>query len=86
MFVNEDLTPLRSKMMSVIKANGDWVVWSVRGTLHCTRKLPPGVHAVDGRRPEMVVVETPDDLYKVGFSSIDLADLGLQDCILPEAC
>ena len=33
---------------------------------------------------DLVIVETPDDLIKVGFDSIDLVDLGLQNVVLPE--
>ena len=83
-FLNDDLTPLRSKMMYAIKQTGQWNVWSVRGLLHCTKKLPEGVQRVDGQRPDLVIVETPDDLAKVGFNSIDLVDLGLHNVVLPE--
>ena len=83
-FINDDLTLLRSKMMYAIKQTKKWIVWSVRGVLHCTKKLPEGVRPEEGRRQELVIVETPDDLIKVGITSIDLADLGLQNVILPE--
>ena len=81
-YLNDDLTPLRSKMMYAIRQTGQWNVWSVRGLLHCTKKLPEGAQRVEGQRPDLVIVETPDDLVKVGFNSIDLVDLGLQNVVL----
>ena len=70
-FINEDLTLLRSKMMYAIRQTDEWIVWSVRGVLHCTRKQAsgPGVPPPqEGRRPELIIVETPGDLIKVGIS------------------
>lgn len=79
-YVNEDLTPLRSKLLNLIKKAGRHSVWTVEGRLLCVSKRPPGVRNND-ERP--TVIESPDDLFRIGFDSVDMAELGLED-FLPE--
>ena len=37
--------------------------------------MPYGLHPAD--RPKPIVIETPDDLFKLGVDNVDYASLGL---------
>ena len=43
---------------------------------HCTKKVPPGLAPGANQRP-VVVIDTPDDLFKLGLEQIDFRSLGL---------
>ena len=74
-FINDDLTPLRARLLGHIQRL-DIVekAWTVDGRIHCQKKLPPGHPAAGSQKP--IVVETPDDLFKLGVD-VDYAALGL---------
>ncbi|KAK7476666.1 hypothetical protein BaRGS_00032064 [Batillaria attramentaria] len=84
-YLNDDLTLLRSRMHGVLKAATEKVekVWVVDGKIYCTKKLPPGLPP-DKRGPP-VLVDSPDDFFKVGFNDVDFKALGLKDLICPPA-
>ncbi|KAL8585245.1 hypothetical protein ACOMHN_065734 [Nucella lapillus] len=76
-FVNDDLTPLRARLLGFVKRL-DQVkrAWMVDGRIFCVRKSPPGLSPE--LRPKPVIIETPDDLFdKLGVDFIDYGALGL---------
>ncbi|KAL8622490.1 hypothetical protein ACOMHN_034153 [Nucella lapillus] len=76
-FVNDDLTPLRARLLGFMKRL-DQVerAWTVDGRIFCGRKSPPGLSPE--LRPKPVIIETPDDLFdKLGVDFIDYGALGL---------
>ena len=76
-FINDDLTPLRAKLLAYIKnLQITEKVWTVDGKIRCTRRTVPGYHQSDNSKP--VVIESPDDLFLLGVDSVDWAKLGLQ--------
>ncbi|KAL8605228.1 hypothetical protein ACOMHN_031169 [Nucella lapillus] len=76
-FVNDDLTPLRARLLGFVKRL-DQVerAWTVDGRIFCVRKSPPGL--APELRPKPVIIETPNDLFdKLGVDFIDYGALGL---------
>ncbi|KAL8591286.1 hypothetical protein ACOMHN_060588 [Nucella lapillus] len=76
-FVNDDLTPLRARLLGFVKRL-DQVerAWTVDGRILCVRKSPPSLSPK--LRPKPVIIETPDDLFdKLGVDFIDYGALGL---------
>ena len=66
-YINEDLTPLRSKLLQYAKRqDGVDSAYTREGKVICRIR--------DGSR---VTVESPDDLFKLGLTNIDYAALGL---------
>ena len=70
-FIVEDLTALRSKMMRLIRADTSNVqrVWSIDGKIICLLK--------DGTKQ---AVDTPDDLTKIGWTEDRMKSSGLFEC------
>ena len=69
-FVNDDLTPLRARMLRAIKNDGDVKrVWTIDGSFHCI--ITENNVEVKKR------LETPDDLFKIGWSEEKLRESGL---------
>ena len=60
-YVNDDITPLRSRMLRTLK-NDDEVkrVWTIDGNFHCI--------VVENNAKVKKRLETPDDLFKLGWS------------------
>ena len=76
-YIKDDLTPLRAKLLALVKVLDDVdTSWSVGRMIHRTKKVPPGPAPVMNQRP-VVVVNTPDDLFKLGLEQIDFWFLGL---------
>ena len=75
-YINDDLTPLRAKLLKYVKGlpNTD-KVWTVDGKIMCTRRTAPGHSQLDNARP--IVIESPDDLFLLGVDSVDWVKLGL---------
>ena len=69
-YVNDDLTPLRSRMLRTLK-NDDEVkrVWTIDGIFHCI--------VVENNADMKKSLETPDDLFKLGWSQEKMLDSGL---------
>ena len=66
-YINEDLTPLRSKMLHYVKRqDGVESAYTREGKVICRIR--------DGSR---ITIETPDDLFKLGLTNIDYIALGL---------
>jgi hypothetical protein len=76
-FVNDDITNLRARLLAYVKkVEGVERAWTVDGRIHCINKpCPPGLAPAD--RPKPVVIESPDDLHKLGVTKVDFAALGL---------
>ena len=79
-YIHEDLTPLRSKLLKYIKNYKEQFnlkyVWTSEGRILCQPKYPDGL-PVD-KRPRVITVENPDELFKLGAYSIDYKALGLE--------
>ncbi|KAL8619165.1 hypothetical protein ACOMHN_049947 [Nucella lapillus] len=79
-FLNDDLTPLRARLLGFVKQLEKVErAWTTDGRIYVKKKFPPGLHLADHQqRP--VVIETPDDLFKqlrVILSSEDFVSLCL---------
>lgn len=77
-FMFDDLTTLRARMLHYIKKKVPEVehAWSIDGRIHCTKRRPPGLSDRDSPR-KVIVIDNPDDLFKLGVDSVDFEDLGL---------
>ena len=76
-YINDDLTPLRAKLLALVKRLDDVdKAWTVGGNIHCTKKVPPALAPGANQRP-VVVIDTLDDLFKLGLEQIDFGSLGL---------
>ena len=74
-YINEDLTPLRSKLLQYAKRHdGVDSAYTREGKVICRIR--------DGSR---VTVESPDDLFKLRLTNIDYAALGLSAFEYPRA-
>ena len=68
-FVDEDLTPLRSKMLRELKKDSSVMsAWTIDGRIFCKQ-------IVSGKE-EIRVIDSPDDLWKVGWGEKKVVDLG----------
>ena len=69
-YVNDDLIPLRRRMLLTLK-NDDEVkrVWMIDGIFHCI--------VVENNAEVKKRLETPDDLFKQGWSQEKMLDSGL---------
>jgi hypothetical protein len=75
-FIGDDLTPLRSRLLGYVKRLPCVEkAWCIDGRIHCQKRVPPGLVPADHPRP--IVVETPDDLFKLGLDHVDYTALGL---------
>lgn len=89
----DDLTPLRNRLRQYLKNSGRFHrVWTKEGKIYCSKTAPPRADDDKSdneaerdndkqRQPteRPMVVETPDDLFLVGFDSVDYVALGLED-------
>lgn len=77
-YVNEDLTRLRSRMLNMVRRNERVKSCYTRdGKIVCTYK--------DGARERRLIIETPDQLFQLGYDDVDLRELGLGDFTDPYA-
>ncbi len=69
-YINDDLTPLRSRMLRTLQ-NDDEVkrVWTIDGNFNCV--------VVENNAEVKKRLETPDDLFKLGWSQEKMVDSGL---------
>ena len=69
-YINDDLTPLRSRMLRTLQ-NDDEVkrVWTIDGNFNCV--------VVENNAEVRKRLETPDDLFKLGWSREKMMDSGL---------
>ena len=69
-FVNEDPTALRSKMVRVLK-NEESIksMWTIKGRINC-------IYEQEGREMRKTI-ESPDDLFKLGWAEAKIGGLGL---------
>ena len=72
-FITDDLTPLRNKMLQALKNDeGIARAYSLDGSIFAIEK---GVNGEDGRR---VKLNSPDDLYKIGWDEAKVNSHGLR--------
>ena len=77
--IYEDVTPLRSRIMFELRKRGDRqefkYVWSKGGRIHCLRPadVVPKGQPRNGKKP--TIINTPEDLSKVGFSEEEINDI-----------
>ena len=76
-YINDDLTPLRAKLLALVKGldNVD-KAWTVGGSIHCTKKVPPGLAPGANQWP-VVVIDTLHELFKLGMEQIDFRSFAL---------
>lgn len=71
-FLNDDLTLLRAKLFRYAKNLPNVKRANTNnGKIHCTTNAD--VH---------IIIDTPDDLFKLGVESIDYSRLGIQDYVI----
>ena len=76
-FLGDDLTPLRARLRKMVKGLSTVdKVWVTGGRIKCTLRQIPGQHPSQ-QRTQPYVIETPDDLFKLGLYSVDYTALGL---------
>ena len=75
-YINDDLTPLRQKLLGYVK---DLPVtekaWTIGGRILVQKRSPPGLPAE--KIPKPVMIESPDDLFHLGVDVVDYERLGL---------
>ena len=72
-FVNDDLTTLRSKLVYELKRDKTIKrVWTIDGRIMCTQE--------ENGRDMKKVIDSPDDLFKVGWTEEKVAGLGVYSC------
>ena len=68
-YVNDDLTTQRSKLVRILKGEKEIKsVWTIEGRINCTFDR-------DGHEVRKVI-ESPDDLFKLGWTEAKIAGLG----------
>ena len=74
-YINDDLTVLRAKLLHYVKAQPDVEsAWTIDGRIFAKKKMPPG--STETARP--MIFESPDDLFlNLGMEQIDFGKLGL---------
>ena len=86
-YINDDLTPLRSKLLWLIKTSVPAVEKTSTthdGKIRCVMK---NVTGRDGERARVEFVENPDDLFNLGYTPTrsDFEKLGLSHFLVAEA-
>ena len=75
-YVNDDLTVLRQRLLGYVKSlECVESAWTSGGRILAMKKTPPGLPQADRTRP--IVIESPDDLFKLGVDSVDYSKMGL---------
>lgn len=75
-FIGEDLTRIRSRMFKMIRQSEKVKSAYTRdGKIICVVK--------ENDKERVVTVDTPDDLFKLGYSDVDMERLGLSDFSAP---
>ena len=68
-FVNDDLTTMRSKLLYELKRDGSVTrVWTMNGKIMCIQE--------ENGKEVKKTIDSPDDLFKVGWSEEKVAGLG----------
>ena len=79
--IYEDVTPLRSRIMYELRNRGDRkefkYVWSRGGRIYCLRPEEVAQPGHQGKRQKPTIINTPEDLKKVGFSETEIKEIRL---------
>ena len=70
-YINEDLTPLRSRLLAIARKDA-----KVKNAVTKDGKVLCYMKSQDQRSP--VVLDTPDDLFRLGYDDLNLRELGLE--------
>ena len=77
-FINEDLTALRAKLLRYVKDLPTVEkAWTSEGKIWAKRKTIPGQTANNSGIKTVVAIENPDHLFRLGVDRLDYARLGL---------
>ena len=80
-YIHEDLTLLRSKMLKFIKDHKTDLrlkgAWTAEGKIFAQPDYPDGLAREN--RPRAHVIENPDDLFKLGIDFLPYAELNLDE-------
>ena len=69
-YINDDLTTLRNKLVMEMKKDDNIKqVWTIEGRIFCIQ--------IDQGREVKRVVDSPEDLFKVGWSEQRVAEMGV---------
>ena len=75
--IYEDVTPLRSRIMYHLRQRNDKqafrYVWSKGGRIYA--RTPEDAALPRDQQPKPAIINTPDDLAKVGFSQKEIEDI-----------
>lgn len=75
-FIEEDLTPLRSKLFWTVKKDETVeAAWVRDGKTHCLLKSPQRLK--DGSESRRFVLDTPEDIFQLGWSEDKIRQTGL---------
>ena len=75
-FINEDLTRLRQRLLGYTKSLPNIEsAWTAGGTIIAKKRSPPGLTADKVPRP--IRITSPDDLFLLGIDKVDYERLGL---------
>ena len=84
-FINDDLTPLRQKLLGYVKNLPNIEsAWTTGGSIIARKRSPPGLPAE--KMPKPVRISSPDDLFLVGVDKVDYEKLGLASIAFGESC
>ena len=78
-YMNDDLTILRSRLLKKAKSaqEVDYVTTTPDGRVKCTMKKKTGEMTAT-----TILLENPDDLFKLGFDDIDYEEFGLHHLVV----
>ena len=75
-YVNDDLTPLRQRLLGYVKSLPCVEsAWTTGGRILAKKRTPPGLPAE--RIPKPVRIDSPDGLFRLGVDKVDYVRLGL---------
>ena len=82
-YLNDELTPLRFRLLKLCKAASgvDRVSTTHDGKIACLMNSTPrssNSGSSRGSSDNIIFVESPDDLFKIGVTKVDYSALGLQ--------
>jgi hypothetical protein len=77
-FVNDDITPLRARLLGYVKQlESVEKAYTVDGRIYCVTKSAGQHPSGKPGRSKPVIVESPDNLFRLGVTQVDYNALGL---------
>lgn len=82
-FINEDLTGLRQRLLGYVKSLPNVEsAWTIGGRILAKKKSPSGLPEDKAQRP--VRITSPDDLFLLGIDKVDYERLGISSIAFGE--